>query len=62
MNMSLLGIGLAKNVFQLHGVDPAGKAVMKKRISRDQLAAEVANLPLCTRLWNLVEASMIGPE
>ena len=48
MNISLLGIDIAKNVFQLHGVDLAGKAVMKKRISRDKLAAEVANLPSCT--------------
>ena len=31
-----LGIDLAKNVFQLHGVDAAGKAVFKKRLSRKE--------------------------
>ena len=48
MNMSLLGIDIAKNVFQLHGVDPNGKAVFKKRISRDKLVETVANLATCT--------------
>ena len=29
MNIFLLGIDIAKNVFQLHGVNQAGKAVLK---------------------------------
>lgn len=48
MNIELLGIDIAKNVFQLHGVDSKGKAVLKKRITRDKLSAYVANLPACT--------------
>lgn len=48
MNISLLGIDIAKNVFQIHGVDPVGKMVFKKRISREKLAETVANLPTCT--------------
>ena len=36
MNISRIGIDLAKNVFQLHGVDPHGKAVWKRRLKRDQ--------------------------
>ena len=31
MNCILLGIDLAKNVFQLHGVDSNHKVVLKKR-------------------------------
>jgi len=42
-----LGIDLAKNVFQLHGVDVSGKTVLRKRVMRDQLAAILANLPPC---------------
>ena len=47
MNTKVLGIDIAKNTFQLHGVDGPGKAVLKKRLSRNQLAAYVANLPEC---------------
>jgi len=32
--VTLLGIDIAKNVFQLHGVNVSGKAVMKKKVSR----------------------------
>jgi len=34
MKISMLGIDLAKNVFQLHGVEHRGKAVLKRRIAR----------------------------
>ena len=47
MNISVLGIDLAKNSFQLHGVDEKGKAVLKKSISREKLAVFIANLPSC---------------
>jgi transposase len=36
MNISRIGIDLAKNVFQLHGVDRHGKVVWKRRLKRDQ--------------------------
>lgn len=48
MNISVLGIDIAKNIFQLHGVDSSGKRVLKKRIERDKLSVYVANLPLST--------------
>jgi transposase len=47
MEISVLGIDLAKSVFQLHGVDLKGKNVLRKRLSRGQLLAFVANLPNC---------------
>ncbi len=46
--ISILGIDIAKNTFQLHGTDHSGKAVMRKRLPRHQLAAYVANLAPCT--------------
>jgi len=46
-NVTLLAIDLAKNVFQLHGTDASGKAVIKKRIGRDKLLQFVANLNPC---------------
>ena len=32
MNISIVGIDIAKNVFQLHAVDKTGKVVIKKRV------------------------------
>ena len=46
-NVSTLGIDLAKNVFQLHGTDNKGKAILKKRLSRNKLLEYVSNLKAC---------------
>lgn len=45
--ISLLGIDLAKDVFQLHGVDSLGKAVLKKRLGRAELLPFLAKLSPC---------------
>ena len=37
MKVQILWIDLAKNVFQLHGVDRQGRAVLTRRLRRDQL-------------------------
>ena len=47
MKANMLGIDLAKNIFQIHGVDSSGKAVLKKRIKREGLLAYMANIPTC---------------
>jgi len=47
-NINVLGIDLAKNVFQLHGVDGQGKAVLKKRVERNKLSEFASNLSQCT--------------
>ena len=47
MDATTIGIDLAKNVFQLHGVDAHGKAVFTKRLSRAKLLPFLANLPPC---------------
>ena len=36
MKLSRIGIDLAKNVFQLHGIDRHGKTVWRRRLKRDQ--------------------------
>ncbi|WP_419421459.1 hypothetical protein ACNVED_16140 (plasmid) [Legionella sp. D16C41] len=48
MNINVLGIDIAKNIFQLHGVDKAGKRLSKKRVERTKLAKYIANLSPCT--------------
>ncbi len=37
MTISILGIDIAKNTFQLHGADISGKAVHKKRMHSEIL-------------------------
>ncbi|MCP3713420.1 IS110 family transposase [Paraburkholderia sp. CNPSo 3274] len=47
MKISTIGIDLAKTVFAIHGVNEHGRAVLKKVLKRDQMAAFFANLPAC---------------
>ena len=42
-----LGIDLAKSVFQLHGVDSAGKVVLRREVRRAQLMKTIAQLEPC---------------
>jgi transposase len=46
-DITVLGIDLAKNSFQLHGVDAAGQRVVRKPLSRHKVSAYVAQLPPC---------------
>lgn len=47
METTAVGLDLAKNVFQLHGVNEQGRAVLKKATRRQQLLATFANMPPC---------------
>ena len=47
MKITTIGMDLAKNVMQAHGVDERGKAVLKKQFKRNQVAAYFANLAPC---------------
>jgi transposase len=47
MHITTLGIDVATHVFQLHGVDARGRAVLSRRVKRNQLLQAVASLPPC---------------
>jgi transposase len=47
MTVTTIGIDLAKSVFQVHGVDSRGHAVLRKQLRRIQLQPFFANLPPC---------------
>jgi hypothetical protein len=47
MKITTVGIDLAKNVFQVHGIDERGKAVLRKQLRRAQVAVFFGNLPPC---------------
>jgi transposase len=45
--ITTLGIDLAKNVFELHGVDARGVCQLRRKLRRGQVLAFVAQLPAC---------------
>ena len=47
MKVTTVGIDLAKNVFQVHGVNEHGKAVLKKQLKRQQVCEYFVNIPPC---------------
>ena len=47
MKITTVGLDLAKNVIQVHGVDERGKTVLKRQLKRDQVASFFANMPAC---------------
>lgn len=47
MNITTIGLDIAKNVFQVHGVDANGKVALRKQLKRAQVLAFFANLSPC---------------
>jgi transposase len=47
MNITLVGIDLAKLVFQIHGVDARGKVALRKQLKRSQVGTFLAQLVPC---------------
>ena len=47
MDVSTIGLDLAKNVFQVHGVDRDGKIVIRRQVRRNKLLDFFAGLPSC---------------
>jgi len=47
MKVTAIGVDLAKNLIQLHGVDAQGKAALKKQLKRNQVLSFFANLSPC---------------
>jgi transposase len=45
--ITTVGLDLAKNVFQVHGADGDGRAVLRKKLRRAQVLAFFADLPSC---------------
>ena len=45
--LSIIGLDIAKQVFQVHGVDSAGEVVVRRALRRPQLLKWFAQLPAC---------------
>jgi len=63
MQLTRVGVDLAKQVFQVHGVDRAGRPVWCKRLKRSRWIAELerAAEPGAEIGWKLVAALTTGP-
>ena len=47
MKVATIGLDIAKNVFQVHGVDGEGVPVLRRKVRRDKLLALFADLEPC---------------
>jgi len=47
MQITRIGMDIAKQIFELHGVDRRGKAVLRRRLGREQLLGFLAQLKPC---------------
>ena len=50
--VTTIGLDIAKNVFQVHGVDGEGRAVLCRKVRRDRLV----------KLFESIEPCLIGME
>ena len=46
--VSIVGLDLAKRVFQVHGAAADGSVIFRKKLGRAQFLAFLAKLPVCT--------------
>ncbi len=47
MKVSTIGVDIAKSVFQVHGEDAEGKAIIQKRLGRKGMVGFFSKLPPC---------------
>jgi transposase len=52
MQVITVGLDIAKNVFQVHGIDDQGRAVLCRKVRRDQLL----------KLFDGLEPCLVGME
>jgi len=47
MEISTIGLDLAKSVFQVHAINDAGEVIVRKTLRRSQVLSFFAKLPPC---------------
>ena len=47
MTIAVIGLDTAKTVFQVHGVDESGRAVLKRKLHRSELVGFFERQPRC---------------
>lgn len=60
--VSIIGVDLAKQVFQLHGATVEGEVVYRKKLSRKQFLTFMQAHPRCSVAMEACATAIIGPE
>ena len=60
MQITTIGLDIAKNVFQVHGIDAAEKVVVRKQLRRGQVIAFFKSLAPCLIGTKLAPRRIIG--
>ena len=60
MQITTIGLDIAKNVFQVHGIDAAEQVVVRTQLRRGQMLAFFKALPLALWAWKLARHPTIG--
>jgi transposase len=58
--ISIVGLDIAKKVFQVHGVDAAGVVKVRRSLRRSQVLAWFAKLAPCLIGWRPVQHRITG--
>ena len=61
METTIIGLDLAKSVFQVHGVDDAGRATVRKKLRRAEVLKFFEALPPCLVGMCLRHGTSLGP-
>ena len=60
--ITAIGLDLAKNIFQVHGIGETGTAVVVKRLRRGQVVAFFAGFPPCLVGMEACATTSLGPR
>ena len=47
MQITTVGLDIAKNLFQVHGADAQGRVLLKRKLARSKVLEFFATLPAC---------------
>lgn len=59
--VSIIGLDIAKHVFQAHGADASGRAALRKKLSRSKVLSFFASQPRC-RVSGKAELTLVAPS
>ena len=62
MQITTLGLDLAKNVFQVHGINARGEVILRRRLRRAQVRTFFAGLEPCLVGLEACVLRTSGPE
>ena len=60
MQITTLGLDIAKNVFQVHGIDASEKVFVRKQLRRSQVLASSKRCRRALSAWRLAPRPIIG--